>query len=116
MALITINGVSIPTPSEMTVGIMDVSKAERNSNGLMLMERITTKRKLEFNWSFLTSGQLSSLLTLVVPVFFSVTYPDPQLGSNRTGTFYVGDRNLGVLDYYSEVPRYKDVAFNFIER
>lgn len=116
MALITVNGVALPSPSEMSVGVMDLSKAERNANGLMLIERIATKRKLEMTWAYLTRDQIRDLLLAVSPVFFNVTYPDPQTDTMKTGTFYVGDRNMGVLDYFGEVPRYKDFGMNFIER
>lgn len=116
MALIIIDGVAMPTPHEMSIGIYDVSKAERNANGYMIMERITTKQKIELSYTFLDVSNLRQILVAITPVFFSVTYPDPVTGANRTGTFYVGDRKLGILDYYDGVPRHKDVAFNFIER
>jgi hypothetical protein len=117
VAIILVDGVAIPTPSEMSVGVMDLSKAERNANGLMLIERIATKQKLEFTWAFLTEFQLRNLLSAVSPVFFSVTYPDPELAGTKTGSFYVGDRNMGVLDFDNAgTPRYKDVSFNFIQR
>ena len=37
MALLTIGGVAMPTPTEMTVNVMDLSKADRNANGTMLL-------------------------------------------------------------------------------
>jgi len=114
--MIKINGVGIPTPSDFSVSIQDISKAERNAAGTMIIERIATKRKLELSWSFLTKTDLSSLLQAVSPVFFTVEYPDPQTGSNRVGTFYCGDRTCGMLDFKNGVPRYKDVKFNLIER
>lgn len=116
MALIKVNGVTLPSPSEMSVGKMDLSKAERNANGLMLIERIASKTKLEMTWAYLTSSQARDLLLAVSPVFFTVTYPDPRTNSIETGTFYVGDRNMGVLDYFDDVARYKDFGMNFIER
>jgi hypothetical protein len=116
MALITVDGIALPTPSEMSVGVMDLSKAERNANGLMLIERIATKQKIEMTWGYLTENQLKTLLSAVSPVFFSVTYPDPQTALIKTGTFYVGDRNMGVLDYFDGIIRYKDLGMNFIER
>lgn len=116
MALISINGVDIPTPSDLQVGIMDLSKAERNANGTMIIERIATKRKLEISYSYLSSTDLSSVLNAIDPVFFNVTYMDPQTDSMRTGSFYSGDRNCGMLSFTNGVPRYKDVKFNLIER
>lgn len=116
MSLIKIGGVELPTPSDFQVSIMDLSKAERNAKGTMIIERITTKRKLELSWKVLSKESLSSLLNLVSPVFFSVEYKDPQTGKNRTGTFYSGDRSCPMLSFLNEVPRYKDVKFNLIER
>jgi hypothetical protein len=116
VALIKVNGVTLPSPSEMSVGVMDLSKAERNANGLMLIERIATKQKIECTWAYLTSNQVRDLLLAVSPVFFTVTYPDPEKNSIQTGTFYVGDRNMGVLDYFNDEARYKDFGMNFIER
>jgi len=116
MALIKVNGVTLPTPSEMSIGKMDITKAERNVNGLMIIEKIASKTKLEFTWTFLTSEQVSALLTVVSSVFFNVSYPDPQTNSIKTGSFYVGDRTMGMLDYFNDEARYKDFAMNFIER
>lgn len=114
--MIKINAVTIATPSSYNVSIMDISKAERNANGLMIIERITTKRKLELNWNYLTEIQLSTLLTAVSAVFFTVEYPDIQDGALRTGTFYVGDRGSEMIEYNGGNPVYKSVKFNFIER
>lgn len=114
--MIKIDGITIPTPSDYQVGIMDISKAERNARGDLIIERIATKRKLEFSWKFLDKDHLSKLLKLVSPVFFKVEYIEPQDNAFKTGTFYVGDRKIGALDYRSGNIRYKDIKFNIIER
>lgn len=116
MALITIGGVTIPTPTDFQIGIMDLSKAERNANGTMIIERITTKRKLELSWSYLSKTDLQTVLNAVSAVTFSVTYMDPVTNSNQTKTFYCGDRNAGMIDFINGNPRYKDVKFSLIER
>lgn len=116
MALIKINGVEIPTPSDLSVGIQDISKAERNANGTMIIERIATKRKLELSWKYLSKEGLSTILNLISPVFFTVEYIDPQDNGIRTGTFYSGDRNCGMLSFINGIPKYKDVKFNLVER
>jgi hypothetical protein len=116
MSLIIIDGVEIPAPSEYSVGIQDISKAVRNANGTMIIERVATKRKIELSWKYLSKEQLAQVLTAVSNVFFQVTFIDPQDNATRTGTFYCGDRKAGMLDYKNGVPRYKDVQFNLIER
>lgn len=114
--MIKINGITIPTPSDYTVGIMDLSKAERNARGTLIIERIATKRKIELSWNYLDKVSLSQLLKLVSPVFFQVEYIDPQENTWKTGTFYAGDRHVGALDYRNGNIRYKDIKFNIIER
>lgn len=116
MALLTIGGVDQPTPSDFSVGIMDLSKAERNANGTMIIERIATKKKLEISYSYLSAPSLSNVLDSVAPTFFNVTYLDPTTNSFKTGSFYCGDRNVGMLDYVGNIPRYKDIKFDLIER
>jgi hypothetical protein len=114
--VLKINGVTMPAPSALNVGIMDISKAERNAAGSMVIERIATKRKLELTWGFLTKTELQTLLNAVSPVFFSVTYHDPQTGSERTGIFYCGDRNIEMIDIKNGEIRWRNVKFNLIER
>ena len=95
---------------------MDLTKAERNARGTLILERIATKRKIELSWNYLDKDKLSQLLNLVSPVFFQVEYIDPQDNRRKTGTFYAGDRKVGALDYRNGVIRYKDIKFNIIER
>jgi hypothetical protein len=45
-----------------------------------------------------------------------VTYMDPETDSYKTGSFYSGDRSVGMLDFQNGVPRYKDIKFDLIER
>jgi hypothetical protein len=116
MALISIGGTALPTPTEYDVGIMDISKAERNANGTMIIERIATKRKISLKYSYLTANDLSNILSKVSPTFYDVTYLDPQTNTYRTASFYCGDRNAGMIDFINGVPRYKDVLFDLIER
>lgn len=114
--MIKIDGVTIPTPSDYLVGIQDISKAERNARGTMIIERIATKRKLELMWRYLNREQLQQVMNAVASVFFTVEYPDPKDGTMRTGTFYVGDRTVGAIDYRDGQVRWKDCKFSVIER
>lgn len=113
--MLKINGVRVPTPSTLSTGIMDISKAERNAKGTMIIERIATKRKLEMTWYHLEADELSSLLTQISQTSFNVEYVDPQLNRKRTGRFYVGDRKMGMYSYCKGSPIWTDIGFNFIE-
>lgn len=105
----------MPTPSELMVSIMDLSDAYRMANGSLKIDRIATKRKMEISYKFLSRSNLQTLLNAVGQLTFSVKYMDPVTNIIETKTFYSGDRSIGMLDYISDVPRYKDVKFNLIE-
>jgi hypothetical protein len=113
--MIQVSGVAIATPADFQVMIADISKAQRNAQGNMIIERINTKRTLSLSYNFLTQDDCAKILQAVAPVSFSVTYPDPQTGVNRTSNFYCGDRNLGIIDFLGGAPRYKDVKFTLVE-
>ncbi|MEH7391776.1 DUF6711 family protein [Bacillus sp. JJ1474] len=114
--MLEINNIPIPTPSSFQVGIMDLSKAERNAQGDMLIDRIATKRKIELNWKFLGANELSKILQLINSVYFFVKYPDPMTGRLEMKTFYVGDRNIPMFSYRNGKPVWNDIKFNFIEK
>ena len=116
MALVSIEGVALPTPTEFQIGYMDISKAERNANGNMIIERIATKRKLFLTYSYLTTSELSLILQKTSPAYYNVTYLDAQTNTIKTGSFYCGDRTVGMVDYINGIARYKEFTFNLIER
>ncbi len=117
MALITIGAVVLPTPSEFNVGLQDINNAERNARAVLIAERIRANvRKIELGWQYISRSDLAIVLNAISPLFFDVTYMDPVTNANRTGTFYAGDRNIPMLDFFNGEPRYKDFSFNLIER
>lgn len=116
--LISINGVEITAPDtyEVTISDLDAS-ANRSGNGTLFRDRIAVKRTINLGWVFLSSDEISLLLTAVSPVFFTVTYLDPQTNANNIGTFYVSDRNQGVAVKQSDgTYRWRDVSFSLVER
>lgn len=115
MSMISIGGTAVATPSDFNVTIADISKAQRNAQGTMIIERIATKRTLTLSYLYLSQSDCAKILQNVSATTFSVTYPDPQTGSNRTANFYCGDRQLGTIDFQGGVPRYKDIKFTLIE-
>lgn len=114
--MLEVNNMPIPSPTEFKVGIMDISEAERNAQGDMLIDRIATKRKLELKWDYLSAQEMSRLLQLVNSVYFFVKYPDPMTGRLETKHFYCGDRNIGMYKYEKGQAFWSDASFNFIER
>lgn len=115
--MLKVNSTTIRTPKKMSVGIYDVSKtADRNAEGTILIDRAAVKRKIECEWGLLTNAQMSTLLSAVTSVFFTVTYPDPQTGGSKTITCYVGDRTAPVHRVVGGVPVWDGLKMNFIEQ
>ncbi|MGT2802997.1 DUF6711 family protein [Streptococcus henryi] len=116
MSQLIINGVTVVPPKSFQVGINDVDgETGRNANGDMVRDRITTKRKLECEWGTLTQAEISTILKAVKPVFFQVSYPDPDLGQT-TKTFYVGDRTSPAYSFSNKLKPWSGLKFNLVER
>lgn len=111
-----IGGTTIKTPSSLQVDISDIDgEAYRSANGTMIRDRIAVKRKLNCEWSALTSTEVSSILSKITATSFTVTYLDPLTASEQTKTFYVGDRNMPVYRLVSGKELWAGLTCNFIE-
>jgi hypothetical protein len=114
--MITIEGVDLPAPSSYLTSQQDFTKILRNARGTMIGEFISRKAKIEMSWNFITEDNMSLILNAIDPLFFNVKYWDSKTKAYRTSLFYKGDRTSPLLDRLSDVNRYKDFAFNIIER
>lgn len=116
--LISINGVQIQSPDTYEVTISDLdSSANRSGNGTLFRDRIAVKRSINLGWTILTSAELSQVLTAVSPVFFSVTYLDPEINAMKVGTFYVSDRTSAVAVKQSDGSyKWRGLSFSIVER
>ena len=118
MALLIINGVTVKTPTAMSVTVSDLDgETTRNAKGELIRDRIGIKRKVECEWKYLTQSQISTLLNAVNNVFFSVTYQDPLSGM-ITKTMYVGDRSAPMYRYGNGGSSilWEGLKMNFIEK
>ena len=115
MAVLSIGGVEMPTPSGMTPMIYDITEAERDSTGTMHIDLVATKYKLECTWSYLTQDDMTKLLKAIKSITFSITFTDPETGSSKTINVYKGDRTIPILRVVDGKNTYKDFKVNFIE-
>ena len=96
MALITIEGTSIPVPKRGMAETVSTNVNDgRNSVGEMVGERVGRDiYKLDnLEWVWLTKAQWSAILQLVKKFKFQVTFPDVVNGGYCTHTMYCGDRS-----------------------
>lgn len=118
MAVLVLNGVTVKTPSAMSVSISDFDgETTRNAKGDLIRDRIGVKKKVSCEWSYLTQSEASEILNAVTNVFFSVTYLDPASGMT-TKTMYVGDRTAPLYRYGNGGSHilWENLKMNFIER
>ena len=114
--MLKINGVAIATPKSFDVTISDLDgETNRNATGDLIRDRIAIKRKLSLEWSPLSQEEISPLLNAVSAVFFTVEFPDPQLGV-ITKTMYTGDRSSPMYCYINGVAKWQGLKMNFIEK
>lgn len=92
-AILQFDGETIKTPKEFSVGIstIDADSSGRNANGEMVRDVIAQKTKLTIKWGPLSDSEISDILQRINQPFFVVIYPDPQIGRQRSKTFYAGD-------------------------
>ena len=114
--MLKINGVAIATPKTYEVTIQDLDgESNRNASGNMIRDRIAVKRKINLEWPPLSQWEVSTLLNAVSSVFFTVEFPDPQLGM-ITKIMYVGDRTAPAYQYKNGVVKWSGLKMNFIEK
>lgn len=116
--MLKINNVEIAAPKSYQPSLNDIDgETNRNANGDMVRDRITTKRKLEMEWGPLSQQEISILLKAVSSEFFECTFLDPMDGL-ITKTMYVGDRTAPAYVYDSESGemKWKSLKMNFIEQ
>lgn len=119
MALLTVNGVELPDPSDLKVNISDLSSEEsgRLQNGEMVKDLVARKIQIDVSWNTLTWEQTSIILSSVEQsIFLTVVYPDPKVGSYQTKTFYVGDRSAPAVWLANGKEYWGGVSFTFIEK
>ena len=106
MALITIAGNVIPTPSEYTALTADIVDAGRNSNGRTVAQVIRSDvAKITMKWKYLTVDEWAFILNIFKANFYNeATYFDQASGAYQTRTFYVGDRSGGMAQMKDGVP------------
>lgn len=117
MAIIYVNGVALPDPSEFTWGLQDISDSDsgRTEDGLMHKNRIGQKVTISLGWNNPTPDKVATILQAVNSEYISVTYPDSLTGYNETKTFYVGDRTTPMKWWNVKGKVYSKLSFNLIE-
>lgn len=119
MSLLRINTTDLPAPTMLQPGIQDLdseSGTGRNQTGTLFRDRVAVKRKVHCEWGVLTRDEMSTLLNVMSAPSFPLTYPDPQEGTLKTITAYVGDRTPAICSVISDTDwQWVGLSVDFIE-
>lgn len=115
--IIKVNGTQIKSPSTFKVGIFRLSKSGRLASGLMTMEIIAQKRRLDLTWEVISGSNLNAIIDILdSATFYSVEFPDPKINNfQNTLTMYVGDLNQELVKSVGDRV-WKDVTISLIEQ
>lgn len=112
-----INSSELPEPSTSSVGMEDLEiSAERDANGYLHRERAREGvRKVSFTYEVMTQEELSVVLKMLQPVYFDLTYLDPERGVSTIECYCAKkDGELYSALFYNGL--WRNVKFNCIER
>lgn len=127
MSYLMVDGVEVKTPSSFNPKRFDLSAPDsgRDLTGLMYANKlkdsngnIVTKTTIDIVWSMCTPAETKAILdAFEASEYFDVTYYDPKNANTQvTKTFYVGDRDIPVKQWYVGGRYYDHVSCTIIER
>ena len=92
--MIKLNSISVKSPVGFSMEIVDViATSDRNALGSALIDRVSTKRTLSIEWTYLKQTEIEVILDELSDVFVDVEYPDAELGT-VTKTFRVDSKTM----------------------
>lgn len=117
MAMISIDGVDLPSPSSYALPDDDLDSEDTNRNELGYLQRDRVRQgifKVELEWKGITSDDLITIQTAIKPPELQVTLIT-ETGS-QTKTMYAGGRQKKIVKYNSDYHKIRwDYSFNLIE-
>ena len=117
MAMITIDGIELPSPSKYKPPNMDLDSedSKRTELGVLQRDRIRAEVfKLELEWKGITSSQLATIKAAIRPASFEATFVT-EIGY-ITKTMMAGDRNIEMVKFDEDYNKIRwDLSCNFVE-
>lgn len=109
MALVTINGYSLPTPSTYVGNTATIVDSARNVSGYVVGTVIRNDvAKVSMTWNFIKPDEWAAILRLFEPAYGgsfyqNVTFLNQTANTYATRLMYVGDRtSSGIFLLYNE--------------
>ena len=117
MAMITIDGVDLPSPSVFRIPRSDLDSSDTGRNELGVLQRDRIRQgiyKIELEWKGIDSSQLHLIESAIEPAELNVRFPTPT--GMQTKKMYAGDRNVEMVKYSDDFNKIRwNISFNLIE-
>lgn len=114
--MVSINGAELTGMTEYSVTYQKITKGDRDSTGLMHLDLVARKKKLQLKWCVISQAEASEMLSKFDSLLsFSCAYFDPKTGCNNTITAYNSDPTIGMLVIEDGKAVYKEFAVDIIE-
>lgn len=115
------NGAYVPLPDPAYDNYKtypnEISKADRNTLGDLIKQRITVKQTISVQWHGLTAAEKTNIIDLVGGDHFQLKYFCLENDQMQYGKFYTGDdleiRGYGRFD--GNKFQYYDITASFVE-
>ena len=124
MALISIDGVDMPTPMTYSIPMedLDSSDSSRSESGILIRNRVRQGIcRLELSWR-VDDSDAAVLLGAIQPERVHVAFRDPRTGTQAQADMYVEGRSCALVRYKTgdgteEKPDTGlwDISFNLVE-
>ena len=117
MAMITIDGVDLPSPSVFKIPRSDLDSSDTGRNELGVLQRDRIRQgiyKIELEWKGINSSELHLIESAIEPAELNVTFPTPT--GMQIKKMYAGDRNVEMVSYNDDYNKIIwNISFNLIE-
>ena len=114
-----VNGVPLPDPAGFGGETSDLDlSGERDTTGYLHRDFVAQKVPTELRYKNIDWGMCNTILQAVNSPDFQFTFPDPNVGGLRTGTYYAGNRKWNAVwmpEGENEEGWYADLTFSVIE-
>ena len=119
-ALVTVNGIELPEPSEYSANTSTIVDSGRNVSGYVIGAVVRHDvAKVELKWRYLTAAQWASVLSQFTNNFYcSVKFFNQATGDYTTRQMYVSDRKAGMWRRHpetGEVMGWTGCSLNLVE-
>lgn len=119
--MVTLNGVSVIDPSELSWGLSDVSASDagRDEQTTMHKMKLGQKRQYQLGWNMIDPENASIILKAInSSETFPCTLHDAMDNEMQTRTYYVGDRSAPMQQWMpnrKDGKLYSKLSFTIIE-